>query len=397
MKNYLIQDNKLLEYNNTPLYKEVEDYGFRPKSAMSNQTDVQCLEIDSEDSVYVGGGYYADTFGYGQFTLFKLTSDGALDTSFPSGSYVEWSQITSLKLDENRGYLYAGGEFTNYNSLSSPKFVRINLSNATKDTSFNTGTGFNGNVRAIDIDSSGRVYVGGEFTAIDGSTFNRICRLNSDGTKDPTFVVGAGFNGVVRTIAVDNNGKIYVGGEFTDYDGSTLNRICRLNADGTQDTSFIVGTGFNDYVRRIKIDASNNAICGGNHTSYNGTACSRITKILEDGTLDTSFTQTPLDNIVYDLDIDQDKRIVATGVFTNVPGGVSQSIIRLSDKGITDSDFIAASTPGMPSGFNYAIKADSLNRIVVGGTLKTYKGLFYTPGFVRIKENGGIDTKPSGF
>lgn len=398
MRKYLTFDGSLMEYENQPLYyDDAEDYGFRPISAMSSNSTINCLEIDSEDSVYVGGGYYAASWGVGQFTLFKLTSEGAIDTSFPSGNYVEWCQIMSLKLDEGRGHLYAGGDFSKYNSVSSPRFVRINLSNATKDASFNIGTGFNGNVRAIDVDSLGRVYVGGEFTSIDGSAFNRICRLNSDGSKDPTFIVGTGFNGTVRTIAVDNNDKIYVGGEFTDYDGSTLNKICRLNSDGSQDTSFVIGTGFNGDVRRIRLDASNNAICGGFHSSYNSTACSRVTKILEDGTLDPSFTQTTIDNQVFDIDIDANERIVATGVFTFGGGANAQSITRLSKNGVADSDFCIASAPGMNQDWNYAIKADSLNRIVVGGTLKTYKGQFFTPGFVRIKENGDTDTKPAGF
>jgi hypothetical protein len=42
-------------------------------------------------------------------------------------------------------------------------------------------------------------------------------RLNIDGTKDSTFNIGAGFNSVASDIVVQSDGKILVGGAFTTY------------------------------------------------------------------------------------------------------------------------------------------------------------------------------------
>ena len=84
---------------------------------------------------------------------------------------------------------------------------------------------------------------------------NRICRLNLDGSLDNTFNVGTGFNNVVWVINIDTiNQKIYVGGDFTTYNGTTQNKICRLNMDGSLDSAFDIGTGFNANVMVINID-----------------------------------------------------------------------------------------------------------------------------------------------
>lgn len=40
-----------------------------------------------------------------------------------------------------------------------------------------------------------------------------------------------------------HNNKIYVIGNFTTYNGSNVNRVIRLNMDGSIDTSFNIGIG----------------------------------------------------------------------------------------------------------------------------------------------------------
>ncbi len=59
-------------------------------------------------------------------------------------------------------------------------------------------TGTNGTVTIDDW-----IYVGGNFTSIGGQTRNRIARLNSDGSVDPTFDPNA--SGEVIEIALDSS------------------------------------------------------------------------------------------------------------------------------------------------------------------------------------------------
>jgi hypothetical protein len=74
---------------------------------------------------------------------------------------------------------------------------------------------------------------------LPGISRSNIACLNADGSLDTSFNVGAGFDAAVYSIVLQADGKILVGGDFTSYNGITQNSITRLNADGSIDTSLI--------------------------------------------------------------------------------------------------------------------------------------------------------------
>src|SRR5437016_530503 len=98
------------------------------------------------------------------------------------------------------------------------------------------GTGFNNSVRTIIIQPNGDILVGGQFISYDGNSSERIIRLNSDFTID-TVALGTGFNSTVFAIALQADGKIVAGGQFTRYNGTFARFIIRLNSDFTIDVS----------------------------------------------------------------------------------------------------------------------------------------------------------------
>ena len=49
-------------------------------------------------------------------------------------------------------------------------------------------------------------------------------------------------DGRVITSIIQSDGKIIIGGDFTSYNGTSINKIARLNTEGTLDTSFTPGT-----------------------------------------------------------------------------------------------------------------------------------------------------------
>ena len=90
-------------------------------------------------------------------------------------------------------------------------------------------------VYATAVQDDGKYLVGGDFTDLGGdSDTDFIGRLNSDGTRDATFTPPA-LNSKVYAIAVLPDGKILVGGNFSNI-GSA--RLVRLNADGSLDNTF---------------------------------------------------------------------------------------------------------------------------------------------------------------
>src|SRR3989440_5005748 len=80
----------------------------------------------------------------------------------------------------------------------------------------------NNTIRVVVVQPDGKILIGGDFTALapnGGASVprNRIARLNADGTLDATFDPNA--NSVVRSIALQPDGKILVGGNFTNIGG----------------------------------------------------------------------------------------------------------------------------------------------------------------------------------
>ena len=100
---------------------------------------------------------------------------------------------------------------------------------------------------------------------------NRIARLNSDGTFDSSFNVGTGANNTVNSVALQSNGKVLVGGAFTDYNGNLRNRLIRLNTNGSLDTDFV--SGFDNilgFVQNLLLQSDGKLLVGGTFTNYIG-------------------------------------------------------------------------------------------------------------------------------
>src|SRR5690554_1434460 len=119
------------------------------------------------------------------------------------------------------------------------------------DFSFDPQLGASGVVNTMVLQPDGKIIIGGNFTSYDNVTRTRIARVNSDGSLDTSFDPGTGFNNEVHTIILQSDGKILVGGRFTSYNGIDVGRIVRLNPDGSMDDTFVQGTGFDGTVEVI--------------------------------------------------------------------------------------------------------------------------------------------------
>jgi uncharacterized delta-60 repeat protein len=234
----------------------------------------------------------------------------------------------------------------------------------------NAGGGFNDRILAIDYQSDGKIIVGGNFIDFNGNTVNRICRLNPDGTEDNTFTsnLGNGFNDSVRTIKVQPDDKILVGGNFDEFNGNTNIRICRLNLNGTRDETFDIGTGFNSNVNSIKLLSDNTIIVGGNFTSFDGNAIGYITKLNSNGTYNSSFTTnagTGFDGDVLSLDIDPSDNIYVGGNFSDFNGTTVSCAAKMSGTGVQNSTFSSNISTNLNGGV-FAIRYNS-NKVLIGG------------------------------
>lgn len=152
----------------------------------------------------------------------------------------------------------------------------------------------------------------------------RFARLNSDGTTDPSFEVGA--NAEVFCVAVRDDGSALIGGDFSSVKGEPCTRLALVGADGEVDTSFALSA--NGTVRAAVAQADSKFIVGGSFTSIAGTPRNRIARITAAGELELSFNPNA-DDIVHALGQQGDGKIMVGGEFANIGGGVRANYARL--------------------------------------------------------------------
>ncbi len=258
-----------------------------------------CSSIQSDGKILVGGQF--STFNGLPCTngLARLNSDGTLDTSFNlSGGSGFTGTFIRATLAQPDGKILVGGGFTTYNGATTPTgIIRLN-SDGTVDTSFSAGTGITSSVHSFALQSDGQILIGGQFTSYSGAPCTGgLIRVSTGGTLDLTFNSGGtGFNGnTISSIIIQPDGKFLVGGNFSQYNGVTKNNIVRINSNGSLDTTFNSGVGFlftgsGASVSGIKVQSDGKIVVGGNFNQYNGVICPKnLVRLNVDGTLDTTF------------------------------------------------------------------------------------------------------------
>lgn len=292
--------------------------------------EVRSTAVQSNGKI-IAGGYFSTFNGVARNGVTRLNSDGSLDLSFNSGTgtglnFFEGINSISLQTD---GKMVIGGYFSLFNGTPKNSITRLN-SDGSIDQLFNIGSGFNGEVIALTIQTDGKIIVGGFFTSYNGSAVNNIARLNSDGSLDTSFNSGLGFDNSVWTIKIEPNGKIIAGGQFNSYNGIQKNRIIRLNTDGSIDPFFTIGSGFNGDVFSIVIQADGKIITGGGYTSYNNISANSIARLNSDGTIDNSINSgSGLNGGILSLETLPNGKIVMAGVFSAFNGSSCSGVTRL--------------------------------------------------------------------
>ncbi len=246
----------------------------------------------------------------------RLTASGELDTTFNPGAGAD-NPINALAetfVGSDRKLLI-GGSFSVFNGTPRRSIARIN-EDGSVDQSFQTSAGANGTVNAIVVQRDGKVLIGGDFTSVGGVPHNFVARLNVDGSVDTTFDAGFGTDGSVRALAVQSDDKILIGGTFQSVSGVAVRSIARLNSDGSLDSTFNSGSGFDGSVFAIAVQNDEKSIVVGDFIAYNGSPQNRIVRLNEDGSIDTTINfGTGADRFIAAVAIQPDREIVIGGGF----------------------------------------------------------------------------------
>ncbi|MEI6197654.1 MAG: Calx-beta domain-containing protein, partial [Verrucomicrobiota bacterium] len=270
------------------------DTGFDTNTTMNGSVFALALQANGQ---IIAGGNFSRVGGTIENSLARLNTDGSLDTSFLNGLSGANGAVLALA-DQTDDRIMAAGGFTFVNGQHLNYIARL-LTDGSVDSSFNPGSGADSPVYALAetfVGGERGIYVGGSFGNFNSVYSPGLARLKNDGSVDTAFATGLGADGVVYAVAAypTNStyfGKVLFGGTFTHYNGGTLNHFGRLNVDGSVDTNFnaSLGVGPNNSVNAIVIQPDGRVLVGGSFTNFNGTALNRLVRLNTDGTLDTNF------------------------------------------------------------------------------------------------------------
>lgn len=349
------------------------DLSFNVGSSINGR--INSIAVQPDGKVLIGGEF-TQVSGVTRNRIARMNSDGSLDTTFLNGSAGANNHVVSVAVDSNEKILI-GGWFTAVNGVTRNFIARLN-SDGSLDTGFQNGlTGANSNVLAIAVQSEGKVLIGGDFLFVNGVARNRIARLHSDGSVDTSFLNAlTGVKGTVETVAVQNDGKVLIGGQFGEVNGVTRNRIARLNSDGSLDTGFQNGmTGANNTIRGITVQLDGKILTGGYFTAVNGVTRNRIARLNSDGSLDATFLDSlaGANGLVDSLVVALDEKIFIGGSFTEVNGMTRNRIARLNSDGSLDATFLDGLAGANSRVWSVALGADK--KILIGGDFTIVNGL----------------------
>lgn len=314
---------------------------------------------------------------------------GGLDPSFTTGSFFDG--VIDCAATQSDGKTIVGGSFTTVQGTLRNRIARLNVDGSV-DAGFDPGTGADGEVQSLGVQSDGKVLIAGKFASINGISRKGIARLNADGSVDRAFDSQLGVDGPVYTILPRGDGTILIGGAFYNVDGVSRGAIAKLKPDGRVDTAFDFGTAFSLFrfppsILSLAEQPDGKIMVGGDFVTINGITQNRIARLNRDGTLDSTFKTSGADNQVNTVILQADGKILVAGSFTSMGGTSRGNIARLNSDGTLDGSFVPA--PASGTGIKaIAVQADG--RILTGGDFSTI-GATLRPGIARLNSGGTLD------
>ncbi len=329
---------------------------------------VHAIEVATDGKIIIGGEFTGYN-GSPMNNVARLLPDGPIDTTFQIGGGSEWT-VYDVSAGPD-GSVAVGGWFHKFAGDSIEHTVRLD-SSGSLDPGFNSGTGPNYAVYATLARPDGKVLVGGYFTQIDGVAKHRIAQFNPDGSLDtdfnPTSTTINGSSGPVHCLGIQSDGKILAAGFFTSYNQTSARYIARLFPDGTRDTTFAPSLTLNDEVNAIAVQSDGKIIAAGSFTSMG-----RIFRLNTDGSMDSSFVVgSGANNEVHALALDAFGNILVGGRFTSFNGQPRSKLVRLFPDGSVDGTFQVG------DGFNGdvdALAVDPHGKLLVAGNFTEYDGI----------------------
>ncbi len=376
------------------------------------------VALQQDGKIVVAGYTFSSVFG-DDFACVRYNTDGSLDETFGINGKVSFDlqsgsddRAYSVDLQSDGKIVLAG--YSDNGSDRAGAVIRLN-SNGILDDSFGTAgkvftnfTIYNNNPRADEFkvvkvhQVTGNIVVGGTSILNTNESRGIFARYNASGVLDTAFGNNGrlidlpfpesnanGFTFSIEDLALKSNGKITaVGWSDVPGDGSIQHArqyICRLNSNGTLDTTFSSNGYESDsfstsdnktYAMFLKPDdsflfSSNARWTATDYKYYFGTVSSAGITTLK-GSVD--FSSNTID-MCYDMGMDSSSKIIMAGSAINsttTPATSKFALIRLNADFTADTEFGSSGKVTTDFGANtysesFAMKIQSDDKIVLVG------------------------------
>jgi uncharacterized delta-60 repeat protein len=354
------------------------DETFNPVKFQSDSMrppEVFAVLLAASGKIYVGGSFKSVN-GVLRNGLIKLNSDGSLDMSFPL-QFAAGVVVSKLGQQTDGKILIIGGGF--------PSLARINADD-TIDESFAPPPPLDGyGIISFFLQSDGKILLN-----IAGGNINQtyVTRLNKDGTADSSFRANP-LDGLVFGIAQD--GKILSSFiENVSSGSNTFIKFSRLNSDGSLYDTFEVLVASGGTVSTILVQPDGKILVGGTFLSAGKQLSGKLTRLNQNGTVDTTFNINLFVRNVTALALQPDGKILVGGFFTPNINESGTGLVRLNTDGSRDSSFNLGVMTSFDSSMVSAIALEPGGKIYIGGSI-SYNGVSLR-GFARLNSDGSLDT-----
>ncbi|HEX7318480.1 MAG TPA: Calx-beta domain-containing protein [Pyrinomonadaceae bacterium] len=335
---------------------------------------VSAVLLLSDGKILVGGGF-SKYNGTNRNGVARLNADGTLDTMFVPPAAPTSAVCVAVQPD---GKVLVGGNLSHLNgSAPMTGITRLNADGST-DMTFDPGTGAGSSqVRGVAVQPDGKIIIAGLFNSYNGVTRNGVARLNSNGSLDPTFDVGAGPTGEIATVysmLLQPDGKILIGGPFDRFNFIERDCIVRLNTDGSVDNTFVPPNRTPRFmVYGLALQPDGKVVVGGTFfagVNFNGANPTAMARFNADGSKDNSFVDPGLGRLVVTQWIvrQPDGKLIIGGNRRETPGGeLFHHLNRLNPDGTKDTSFNEAAIAVYSTGFASGAAMQPDGKILVGG------------------------------